>query len=90
MRQKKGFALRDVCGKNVVVPEGLDTIDFGKLITMNGTAAWLWNKASELGEFTPEKLADALCEEYSVDKEKALNDVIAELNNWKNYGIIED
>lgn len=90
MRQKKGFSLREVCGRNVVVPEGLDTIDFGKMITMNSTAAWLWNKTSNLDEFTAEQLADALCEEYSVEKEKALEDVVTELSNWKKYGIIED
>ena len=33
MRTKKGFTLRTVCGENVLMAEGLETIDFGKLIS---------------------------------------------------------
>ena len=42
MKQKEGFVLRTVCGEHVIVGEGLGTIDFGKLISLNETAAWLW------------------------------------------------
>ena len=59
MRQKKGFVLRDVCGEKVIVGEGLDTVDFGKLISLNESAALLWEKASKLGDFTVQDLADA-------------------------------
>ena len=42
MRTKKGFTLRTVCGENVLMAEGLETIDFGKLIRLNGTSAFMW------------------------------------------------
>ena len=35
MKQKKGFVLRTVCGENVIVGEGLETVNFGKLISLN-------------------------------------------------------
>ena len=89
MRQKKGFVLRDVCGKDVVVAEGLGAIDLGKLVTMNKMAAWIWKKAEELGEFNADQLADALCETYEVEKDKATKDVNALLENWLRFGIIE-
>ena len=44
MRQKKGFVLRDVCGEKVIVGEGLETVDFGKLISLNESAALLWER----------------------------------------------
>ena len=44
MKQKEGFILRDVCGEHVIVGEGLGTIDFGKLISLNETAAWMWRR----------------------------------------------
>ena len=66
MKQKEGFVLRCVCGENVIVGEGLGTIDFGKLISLNETAAWLWKKAGEMGDFTIDSLTTALCEEYEV------------------------
>ena len=88
MRQKKGFVLREVCGEKVIVAEGVETIDFGKLISLNGTAAWIWEKAAELGDFTEEQLADAICEEYDVEKSQALSDITKVVANWKEIGLI--
>lgn len=88
MKRKDGFVLREVCGEKVIVGEGLGAIDFGKLLSLNDTAAWLWNKAGELGEFTAESLADALCEEYEVALETALADVKKLLAQWLELGIV--
>jgi hypothetical protein len=88
MRQKDGFVLRDVLGDKALVGEGADAINFGKLISLNDTAAWLWEKASELGDFTEEQLVDALLQEYDVDKAKAQADVTKLINTWKEMGVI--
>ena len=58
--------LRQVCGENVIVGEGLNAINFGKMLALNETAAWLWQQAVAMGEFTVETLANKLCEEYDV------------------------
>lgn len=89
MKQKEGFVLRTVCGEHVIVGEGLGTIDFGKLISLNETAAWLWRKAGEMGDFTIETLAEALCEEYDVDAQQARDDVEKMVRQWQEIGIIE-
>lgn len=89
MKQKKGFVLREVCGENVIVAEGIETVNFNKLISLNETAAWLWNKATELGDFTEEQLADALCAEYDVEHERALSDIQKSVAQWKEIGLIE-
>ena len=89
MKQKKGFVLRDVCGEKVIVDEGVETINFGKLISLNETAAWLWEKAAELGDFTVEQLADEICKEYNVEKDRALADIEKTVALWKETGIIE-
>ena len=88
MKRKEGFVLRTVCGEKVIVGEGLGAIDFGKLVSLNGTAAWIWEKAGELGEFEAETLASALCEEYEVEADRALADVKALLAQWLELGII--
>ena len=90
MKIKNGFVLRQVCGENVIVGEGLSAIDFGKLLSLNETAAWLWQKAKELGDFTVEQLADTLCEEYEVDAETARRDVTDIVAAWKESGVIDD
>ena len=89
MKQKKGFVLRKVCGENVIIGESTETIDFGKLISLNESAAFLWEKASELGDFTPQQLADALQEEYEVSSEQALTDVNRIVKEWEKVGIVE-
>lgn len=81
--------LRTVCGEHVIVGEGLKTIDFGKLISLNETAAWLWKKADEMGDFDVDKLTDALCEEYEVTPDAARKDVEKMVNQWLELGIIE-
>ena len=90
MRQKKGLVLRDVCGEKVIIGEGLEAIDFGRLLCLNETAAWLWQRASEIGDFTIEDLAEALYEEYEVSKEKAIQDVTTIVDKWKSVDIITE
>ena len=90
MKQKKGFILRDVCGDKVIVAEGLEVLDFGQLLSLNETAAWLWEEASRQGDFTVESLTSALCEEYNVEKELATKDVTAILTKWKDLGLTEE
>lgn len=89
MRTKKGFTLRTVCGENVLMAEGLETIDFSKLIRLNSTSAFLWNEAVRQGDFTVSSLAEALCNEYDVDAEKAISDTRTMLERWENEGLIE-
>ena len=89
MRQKKGFILRTVCGENVIVGEGLETINFGKLISLNESAAYLWKRATDMGDFTAQQLADALQEEYEVSPEQALSDVERIIGEWQEVGIVE-
>ncbi|MDD6894454.1 MAG: PqqD family protein [Prevotellaceae bacterium] len=89
MRQKKGFELRQVCGENVLMAEGLETIDFGKLVNFNETAAFLWKEAAKQGDFTAESLAEALCQEYDIDSATAVGDTKSLIDSWLEAGIIE-
>jgi hypothetical protein len=89
MKQKEGFVLRTVCGEHVIVGEGLGTIDFGKLISLNETAAWIWKKAGEMGDFDIDSLAKALCDEYEVSAEDAQQDVEKMVTQWQELGIVE-
>lgn len=89
MKRKEGFVLRTVCGEKVIVGEGLGVIDFGKLVSLNDTAAWIWEKAGELGEFDVASLTEALCEAYAVDPARARADVEGLLAKWNSLGIVE-
>ena len=89
MKIKNGFVLRQVCGENVIVGEGLDAINFGKMLALNETAAWLWQQAQAMGEFTIEALADKLCNEYEVTPYEARRDVGAIIDEWKAVKVVE-
>ena len=89
MKVKTGFVLCEVCGEKVIVGEGLGAVDFGKLISLNETAAWLWKEALQQGDFTAETLADRLCEEYDVTPEVARRDVADIVSKWQEVGIVE-
>ena len=89
MKLKSGFVLRDVCGEQVIMGEGIGALDFGRLLCLNETATFLWKKADEQGDFSAESLANALCEEYDVAREQAIADVNAIVNEWKKVGVIE-
>lgn len=81
--------MRDVCGEKAIIGEGIEAVNFNKLIGLNDTAAWLWEKAAELGDFTAQELADALCKEYDVTPERALADVEKLMASWQSAGIVE-
>ena len=89
MKIKKGYILRTVCGENVIVGEGLDAINFGRMLSLNETAAWLWKQAVEKGDFTADSLAKALCDEYEVAPDQALADVKETINQWTELKVIE-
>ena len=73
MKIKQDFVLRQVAGTYVVLPIGRATVDFNGMVTLNETGAFLW-RLLEQGTVR-DALADALCAEYSVDRETALQDV---------------
>ena len=88
MKIKEGFILRTICGQSVVSGEGKDNVNFSKLVSLNESAAYLF-KAVGNEEFTPERLADLLMEEYEVDRETALKDAETLCAQWKEIGIAE-
>ena len=61
MRTKTGFVLKDVCGEKIVVAEGRENIDFTKIISMNDSAAYLWEKVQDM-DFDVETLKTLLCD----------------------------
>lgn len=88
MRIKKGFELRDVCGEKVIVASGLENIDFSKIISLNESAAYLWEKLQG-ADFSVQDAADRLTETYDVSPETALTDAGELLARWRELGIVE-
>lgn len=79
MKLKKNFELRDVCGENVVIPCGIENVNFDCIVHLNETGAFLWKEA-EKGDFSVDSLTNALLQEYEVEESVAKSDVQAFVN----------
>lgn len=88
MKIKNGFVLREMCGENIVAGEGLEHINFNKLISLNSTAAFLWRELVGK-EFTVEHMAELLVKEYGIGMDLALKDSENLCKAWINAGIAE-
>ena len=89
MKTKKGFKLRNVCGENIIVGEGIENIDFSRVISMNESASYLWKNIQEGGDFTADTLVKLLLDEYETDEDTARADVDQLIAKWQEAGIIE-
>lgn len=87
MKIKKGFELRDVCGEKVVLATGIENVDFSKLISLNESAAYLWEAVADT-DFDVQDLARLLSAEYEVNADTALADAAQIMKKWEEYGII--
>ena len=88
MNVKKGFKLRPLGREFILVGESVEQVNFNKMITMNETAAYLWEKVADGKDFDAKLLADLLTAEYEVSDEQALKDAEMTINIWLNAGII--
>lgn len=88
MKIKEGFILRKICGEYVVSGEGTANVNFSKLISLNATAAFLFEQFKDR-EFVAEDLAKALVGNYEVSLETALADSEKLLAKWQEAGMLE-
>ena len=49
----------------------------------------MWTQSELQGDFSVESLADALCEEYDVERDDALKDVALIVDEWKKVNVVE-
>ena len=82
MKIKDGFTLRTICGEHIVIGEGLAQVNFNKMLSLNGSAAYLWEQLKGK-EFTEEDAVKLLTDKYDVTPERALEDVKKLLEEWK-------
>lgn len=88
MTVKPGFKLRALGDEYILIGEGLEQVNFNKMVTMNESAAYLWNQVCDGQNFDAQRLADLLCEEYEVSPEQALQDALCTVEAWSKAEII--
>ena len=84
-----GFVLRPLGEEFIVIGEGISQINFNKMISLNSTAAFLWENV-EGKHFTVENLTKLLTDNYEVEEERAAADAAAIAAKWIEAGIVSE
>ena len=89
MEIKKGFRMRTICGQHVISGEGSANVNFSSIISLNDTAAYLF-EAVQGKSFTADTLRELLLAEYDVTPEKADEDAKALCARWLEIGLASE
>lgn len=88
MKICEGMVLRSLAGCFIVTGDGRSPVDFSKIISLNETAAYLWNEVKDK-EFTVDDLAALLTARYEVDEATAKADAQKLTDTWREAGLLE-
>jgi len=88
MKIKTGFKLRTIVGEHIITGEGVERVNFNKIITLNDTAVYLWENLVGK-EFTEDDVVKLLTDEYEVTEEIARKDVKNLLSKWEEAGLLD-
>ena len=89
MKIKTGFKLRTIVGEHIITGEGVERVNFNKIITLNETAVYLWENLVGK-EFTEDDVVKLLTDEYEVTEEVARKDVQTLLSKWEEAGLLDN
>ena len=89
MKTVEGFRMRAFAKEHIIVGESLKQVNFNKMISLNETAAYLWENI-EGKDFTEEDMVKLLLDKYDVDEETATKDVKNLVSQWISAGILSE
>ena len=84
-----GFRLRKLGKEHIVVGEGLGQVNFNKMISLNASAAYLWESV-EGKDFSVDDLVALLLDRYEVEEEVARRDAQALADAWMEAGVVSE
>ena len=87
MNRKTDFIMQNVAGDNLLVPLGARMMDLNGLITLNDTAACVWELLAQ--ERTLAELASAVAERFDVTPKLARDDVQTFMDEIAKMGLLE-
>ena len=89
MKIKDGFEMQSVCGEYIIVPAGSENVDYSKIISLNETAAYLWENIVTKDSFTIDDMTALLLAEYEVEENVAREDCEMIVECWKEMELVE-
>ena len=89
MRIIEGLKLRPLGKQYIIMAEGARQVDFNRMVSMNVTAAFLFQEVQDR-DFSVDTLTELLMSECEIGREQASRDAAATINEWKQAGIIAE
>ena len=89
MKINEGFKMRKLGREHIVVPEGSGLVNFNRMISLNDTAAYLWEALSGK-EFSVEDIKQLILDQYEVDVQTAAADAAKLARDWAEAGLVEE
>lgn len=88
IKTKKGFMLRSVANRHVVVAVGKASVDFNGLITLNETGAYIWEKLAKGCDY--DELLSAMLADYEVDEKTAREGIDGFLQTARDANLLDE
>uniref|UniRef100_UPI004055E79C PqqD family protein n=1 Tax=Alistipes sp. TaxID=1872444 RepID=UPI004055E79C len=87
MKIDSKYKMREMAGEHVVVIQGRYGADMTRIISFNPTSLYLWEQLQGI-EFEVEDVVRLLCEHYGVEREVALLDAEAWIEQLKTCKLV--
>ena len=88
MRIIEGLKLRPLGKQYLIMAEGQKQVDFNRMVSMNITAAFLFQEVQGV-DFDSDTLAQLLVNECDITKEQAMHDAALTIEEWQQAGILQ-
>lgn len=89
MKLKKTYKLKQIGEEFVVMNNQATSVDFTQIITLNESAAWLWQQLEEIESFDKTTIVQLLLDEYEVDEIVAQADADTFIQHLTEHHFIE-
>lgn len=89
MKKIDGFVMRRLGQDAMIVAESVDLVDFDRIVSLNTSAAYVWESLPDT-DFNTQTIANLLLRRYDVEEEIARKDAEELANNWLKAGIIKE
>lgn len=89
MKKVEGFKMRSLCKENIILPENGSLVNFNKMVSLNSSAAYLWEALGD-EEFTTDTVKELLMKKYGIDEELAAKDAAHIAESWVKIGIVSE
>ncbi len=86
MQLRDNFTIKEIVGDYIVVPTGENYLDFGAVISINESGAFLWKQLQD--NKSVDELSSALAEEYGIETDVAKADVEEFVALLKEHNLI--